>query len=208
MRPLETIEKMRVGYGMVRPDERFSYVNPALADMLGYSRESILGLHPLDLGGPQNVEIVREQLEARRSGIGAPYQMEGFARRGSWLSLLIMPTSMHDSAGSYLGGFSVIEPIGPRKTLHDQELDLARAARGIAAQGETIYSSRRRENLDLSALSAREVEIVSRLLGGNGPSAIAGECSISVHTVRSHLKSIYRKLGVHSQLELAARFRS
>ena len=76
---------------------------------------------------------------------------------------------MHDSGGSYLGGSCVVEPIGPRKGLYDQELDLARTARRSAARARTHSSSRGSENLDLSALSAREVEIASCLLTGKGP---------------------------------------
>lgn len=35
-------------------------------------------------------------------------------------------------------------------------------------------------------------------------SKIADRLCLSLHTVRSHTKVIYRKLGVHSQAELAA----
>ena len=191
---------------MTGPDDMLSYVNPSIADMLGYTPTSMVGRHPVEFVTPQNEELMREQLEARRSGNPLPCEMHGVVG-GRWLSLLLMPTSMHDSGGSFLGSFSIIEPIGPRKTLHDQELDLARTARRIAARGETIYSPRRSENLDLSALTTREVEIASCLVSGKRPGEVARECYISVHTVRSHLKSIYRKLGIHSQLELSARFR-
>ncbi len=205
MRPLAAIEKMRAGFAMVGPDERLSYVNQAFADMLGYAPKSMVGLHPLEFV-TKNAEIVREQLEATRLARPIPYELHGMVG-GRRLSVLVMPTAMHDSGGSYLGGFSVNEVIGPRKTLHDQELDLARTAGGIAAQAEIISSAQRRQNLDLSVLSAREVEIARFLLSGKKSTAIAGAYHISVHTVRQHLKSIYRKLGVHSQLELTTKFR-
>ena len=59
----------------------------------------------------------------------------------------------------------------------------------------------------VNELTARETEIVSRLAGGQRPTVIAVHCHISVHTVRNHLKSIYRKLDVHSQLELVSKLR-
>ncbi len=47
-------------------------------------------------------------------------------------------------------------------------------------------------------LTAREVEIV-RLLSEGGTYASIAEClGISKHTVGSHIKAVYRKLGVHS----------
>lgn len=51
-------------------------------------------------------------------------------------------------------------------------------------------------------LSVREREIVEKLATGSRVKDIAIELSISTHTVRNHLKAIYRKLNVRSQLDL------
>ena len=58
---------------------------------------------------------------------------------------------------------------------------------------------------DLEGLSPRERQILGALRRGLAPRQIAGSYSISEHTVRNHIKSIYRKLGVHSQLELISK---
>jgi PAS domain S-box-containing protein len=51
-------------------------------------------------------------------------------------------------------------------------------------------------------LSPRESEIVGLLLEGHRVVSISTELCVSEHTVRNHLKSVFRKLGVHSQAEL------
>jgi len=51
-------------------------------------------------------------------------------------------------------------------------------------------------------LSVREREIVKAMAGGKRVKDIAGQFAISTHTVRNHLKAVYRKLNVRSQLEL------
>jgi DNA-binding NarL/FixJ family response regulator len=51
-------------------------------------------------------------------------------------------------------------------------------------------------------LSGREREIVQSLGTGKRVKEIAQELIISTHTVRNHLKAIYRKLNVRSQFEL------
>ncbi len=56
--------------------------------------------------------------------------------------------------------------------------------------------------VDLSVLSSRELEIVRLLLQGRRVSHIAKQLFLSPNTVRSHLKSVFRKLDVHSQGEL------
>jgi DNA-binding NarL/FixJ family response regulator len=51
------------------------------------------------------------------------------------------------------------------------------------------------------ALTNREKEILASLSKGNSHKMIAGALTISIETVRSHLKKIYDKLHVHSQTE-------
>jgi len=51
-------------------------------------------------------------------------------------------------------------------------------------------------------LTTRELEIVRLLLSNGRVSSIAERLSLSPHTVRNHLRSIFKKLGVHSQVEL------
>lgn len=53
-------------------------------------------------------------------------------------------------------------------------------------------------------LSARQTEIVSRLIAGENVASIARAIFLSPNTVRNHLAGVYRKFGVHSQAELLA----
>ncbi len=52
-------------------------------------------------------------------------------------------------------------------------------------------------------LSRREMEVVRRVAAGRSVREMAGDLRLSPHTIRNHLKSAYRKLGVHSQAEAA-----
>jgi DNA-binding CsgD family transcriptional regulator len=61
---------------------------------------------------------------------------------------------------------------------------------------------------DLDLLSRRERDVVTQLLQGHRVVSIAELLDVSEHTVRNHLKSIFRKLGVHSQAELVDRLHS
>jgi DNA-binding NarL/FixJ family response regulator len=54
-------------------------------------------------------------------------------------------------------------------------------------------------------LSTRENEILSHLSKGKSIKLMASELSISVETVRTHIKNIYEKLQVHTQTEAVSK---
>lgn len=58
----------------------------------------------------------------------------------------------------------------------------------------------------LAELSRREREVFGHLVLGHRAEEVAKILHISRHTVRQHAKSVFRKLGVHSQIELMRRF--
>lgn len=58
---------------------------------------------------------------------------------------------------------------------------------------------------DLGQLSAREREVLLELARGHSPQRIAAALQLSTNTVRNHLKSIFLKLRVNSQIALLAK---
>lgn len=56
----------------------------------------------------------------------------------------------------------------------------------------------------LSRLSARERQIADLLIDGGSAKSISRSLAISSGTVRNHIKKVYAKLGIHSQVELMA----
>jgi DNA-binding NarL/FixJ family response regulator len=55
---------------------------------------------------------------------------------------------------------------------------------------------------DFSSLSPREREVLVLIAKGASTQAVAAGLGISISTVRNHLKSVYRKVGVTSQVAL------
>jgi DNA-binding NarL/FixJ family response regulator len=53
-------------------------------------------------------------------------------------------------------------------------------------------------------LTAREADVLELLQQGRSNAQIAAALQVSVETVRTHARHVYRKLGVHSRRELAA----
>mgnify|MGYP000627647852 CR=1 FL=1 len=52
-------------------------------------------------------------------------------------------------------------------------------------------------------LTKRELEILYLLIEGQSNRQIAKDLIISIHTVKAHIESIYRKFGVHNKVQAA-----
>ena len=72
---------------------------------------------------------------------------------------------------------------------------------GAAAEAESV-EGRCRELGERHGLTERETEIFAMLARGRNGSFVQSRYVISRNTVKTHVKHIYRKLGVHSQQEL------
>lgn len=77
------------------------------------------------------------------------------------------------------------------------------AGGGIVFVGTHEEFDRKCQDLaSLYGLTQREQEIMHLLMLGNSTEAVADKLGISLNTVRTHSKNLYRKLGIHAKAEL------
>ena len=62
-----------------------------------------------------------------------------------------------------------------------------------------------RANAALQSLTRSQRRIATQLMTGGTEKEVARELSLSVHTVHTHIRAIYGRLGVHSRSELLLR---
>lgn len=75
-----------------------------------------------------------------------------------------------------------------------------------AGKGRRVLSEAQWRSLAAALkLSQREFEVVQYIFDGKKEPVVARELGISRHTVRTHVKRIYRKLAVHDRSELLVR---
>jgi DNA-binding NarL/FixJ family response regulator len=63
---------------------------------------------------------------------------------------------------------------------------------------------RRQAPLSAPELTPRQAEVLRHLAAGCSTTQIAEHMSLSVETVRNHIRAVLRKLGAHSRLEAVA----
>jgi DNA-binding CsgD family transcriptional regulator len=192
--------------GSTGPDLLIDRISCEIATLVGTPAEELLGQSLLTLVTPASASALLWGLaQSTTHGTGAPLHLDLLGADGGAVpvQLLIMP--LHPPASC---AFSILPrvPVGDDvdvPALEAHEL-LAQLARGVDALGTAremagISASNR---IALARLSARELDIVTRLLAGDRVPAIAKALFLSPSTVRNQLSSAFTKVGVHSQQEL------
>lgn len=80
---------------------------------------------------------------------------------------------------------------------------------GMIASKVLDYFQQQKKKTDAfddAHLTQREKDILQSLIKGLSYKEISSQAFISVETLNSHIKNIYRKLNVHSRSEVAAKF--
>jgi DNA-binding CsgD family transcriptional regulator len=131
--------------------------------------------------------------------------------------ILLIPDRYTDPDGAFLNVVIELSTVQTAKSVGSGQSETVRSSlERIALELQTIGLSSEMiappvaplDHPDLASLTQREREVLVHLVAGQRVPAIAAELHISQHTVRNHLKSIYRKLGVGNQSELIERVRS
>ncbi len=76
----------------------------------------------------------------------------------------------------------------------------------IARKVVQYFNQRGTDNKEIEKLSKREHEVLGQLAAGISYKEIADALTLSIDTVRVHIKSIYSKLHVHSRGEAVAKY--
>jgi DNA-binding CsgD family transcriptional regulator len=93
------------------------------------------------------------------------------------------------------------------RRLAELEQRIRRIAQEVDATGVVSPrgGARAEEVPELDDITARQGEILARLLRGDRVPTISREMHLASSTVRNHLTTLYRKVGVHSQVQLIER---
>ena len=112
--------------------------------------------------------------------------------------------------------FAAIEA-GASAFIHKSQAasDVVSAIRTVAAGGTlftprtiaTLLNKRREMDSQLESLTPREKEVLRLMAEGMSSRDIAARLGISYTTVRTHIRSLGSKLGVHSKLEVIVKAR-
>ena len=98
--------------------------------------------------------------------------------------------------------FSIVYKDGSLKDIRDALDAVSRHGRHISQRAlETIIIQQQEEEERPSVLTTTEMEIVKAIAQGKSTKEIANERFSSIHTITTHRKNIFRKLGINTAHE-------
>ena len=124
---LLVMESLREGLTISNAEQRFEYVNPAYAGLLGLTPDQIIGRSPKDVTHPDDFEKNSEEENLRKSGKSSSYELRLLASDGNEVHVLISSVPRFQD-GKFAGSIAVITNISQRARLEQMKSDFINRA--------------------------------------------------------------------------------
>jgi len=199
------------------PETIIVAANPAAAELYGERPDDVVGRPASSLFRGADLVHAAIALSALAAGAVDSYSVHCRSANTSRVNAWLCVRRLDVEEGPVAVAMTV--PVDQGRPLDPVEEEFATAG-GIrwistspmpeSTDGDGFASPHRADGAFavLDRLPARQREMVAALLRGERISATAASLFLSTSTVRSHLSSIYKEFGVHSQTELLALLRS
>lgn len=109
------VETMRGGLMIFDLEDRITYVNDRFCELLGYSREELIGTLSYNYVKPTSAEEINIHLEQSRNSASSSYEIAVKRKDGQTIYLLVSGSPLFDKHGEYQGSFAVTTDITVQK---------------------------------------------------------------------------------------------
>jgi len=196
----QLVESLNEGVWGIDEDACTTYVNPRMAQMLGYTVDEMLGRPLFSFMDERGVEICQRNLDRRKQGIKEQHDFEFIRKDGSRMYALLETSPIVDDDGNYAGAIAGVQDITERRLVQDalrRNVDLMRVLHQIdqailsARSAEEIAEAAlpqvrrlvpcRRASVSLFDFDAGEISLLAAW--ADGESAIGAETRFSLHAL-------------------------
>ena len=115
----QLVESLNEGIWVIDGENKTTFVNPRMAEMLGYAPEAMHGKDMFSFMDGQGAETARRLLERRREGVTELHDFEFIRRDGSRLYASLATSPITDAAGKYVGAIAGLQDVTARRRAED-----------------------------------------------------------------------------------------
>ena len=159
----ELVDTMLEGIWMADKDGKTTFVNPAIAEMLGYKPHEMIGQNVNQYIRKSLQKKLEKNFDRRKQGFKDKYDFEYLRKDGSTLLASVATTPVYDEKGEFTGALAAIQDITERKTAEKQ---LARQAKYLEEMVEERTQDLREAQTQL--LKAEKMITLGELAGSVG----------------------------------------
>jgi len=216
---VQAVQRLSCGVIAVDENDVVVYANERLLNRVSYTWDELIG-QPVDiLVPPELVERLHEETRLMESGDIRARLLIIRRKDSTTFPALVLPQDPGPSARGKVDFAVVIDlasmmtakPVGrgPEYSLRDRldRIALEIQSLGLASDLKAAFTVDP-GSPTFRGLSERQLEVLVALMNGDRVPGIAKQLHISPHTVRNHLKVMYRHFGVGNQAELIEHIRA
>lgn len=116
-RLLDTIQE---GIWVIDTEAVTTFVNPRMAEILGYTMKEMIGRHLFSFMDEQGKCLAEQNIERRKQGIKEQHDFEFIRKDGGRMYARLETGPIYDDAGEYAGSIAAVADVSERKKAEDE----------------------------------------------------------------------------------------
>jgi PAS domain S-box-containing protein len=156
----QLLEALQEGIWMIDADARTTFVNPRMAEMLGYTVEEMAGRHLFSFMDEEGIALAERNLERRQQGIREQHDFQFLRKDGTRLYASLETSPIFDEKGNYAGSLAGVQDITDRVQTTERLRESEERYRDLVEKvSDVIYA------LDREGVITYVSPAIERLLG-------------------------------------------
>jgi len=139
------VESLNEGIWVIDRYNNIRFVNQALADMLGYSTEDMLGRSVFDFMNDKVATIYKKQIADRKGGVSGIYEIDVLHKSGNLVLIQLESAPMFDMRNNFDG---LVEGIKDMTDIRNQQLQLKMLSSAVEQSGSMVMITDQDANIE------------------------------------------------------------